>query len=138
MNIEIAWTREGCRLTHIAANVADLVGWTVAELKTMAIESLVSPASWNFLKENYYVGPAASIAPRSFPLHLRHRDDGHEVCCRVVVVCRYDDDGRLAEAWGTLQHCQNQCCLNSLLDWWPRAEPSELVALNEVVELAAA
>ena len=94
-------------------------------------------ASWNFLKENYYVGPAASIVPRSFPVHLIHKD-GYEICCRAAVICRYDGNGGLAEAWGTIQHCQDQCNLNCLLEWWPRAEPSELAALNEIVELAAA
>jgi len=89
MNTDIAWTREGCHLTHIEDNVTDLVGWTAEEIMAMAVESLVSPASWSFLKENYYVGPASKIATRSFPIHLRHRD-GHELCCYAIVVCRYD------------------------------------------------
>jgi len=137
MNIEVVWTREGYHLTHIEDNAADLVGWTAGEIMAMAIESLVSPASWNFLKENYYVGPASKIVTRSFPLHLRHRD-GHELCCRVVVVCRYDERGDLAEAWGTLKHCQDQCNLNVLLEWWPIADVLELTVLNRMVELAAA
>jgi len=137
MNIEIAWTRDARRLTHIEDNVTDLVGWTAEEIMAMAVKPLVSPASWKFLKENYYVGPASKIATRSFPLHLRHRD-GHELCCRVIVVCRYDERGELAEAWGTLKHCQDQCNLNVLLKWWPDAASSELRALNRMVELAAA
>jgi len=137
MNTDIAWTREGCHLTHIEDNVTDLVGWTAEEIMAMAVESLVSPASWSFLKENYYVGPASKIATRSFPIHLRHRD-GHELCCYAIVVCRYDEDGDLVEAWGTLQHCQDQCNLNLLLEWWPVADALELVALNRMVELAAA
>ena len=136
---EIVWTREDCRLTYIAADIEALVGWAAEEILAMVrpLESLVSPSTFEFLQKNYLVGPAASIMPRSFPLRLLHRD-GHKVCCRVAVVCRYDGDGELAEAWGTLQHCQDQCNLNCLLEWWPVAEPSELAALNEIVALAAA
>jgi len=137
VNIELVWTREGCHLTHIGDDITELVGWTAAELKTTAVKSLVSPASWNFLKENYYAGPISSIVPHSFPIHLLHRD-GHEICCHVVVICRYDERGQLAEAWGVLQHCQDQCNLNCLLEWWPHAEPSELAVFNEMVGLAAA
>jgi len=139
MNIEIAWTREGCRLTHIEATIADLVGWTAEDIVAMVqpVKSLVTPSSYEFLKTHYYVGPASKIITRSFPIHLRHRD-GHELCCRVVVVCRYDERGDLAEAWGTLKHCQDQCNLNVLLEWWPIADVLELTALNRMVELAAA
>lgn len=137
MNTEYAWIREGCRLTHIGDNIADLVGWTAEEITTMAVESLVSPSSHDFLKEYYYVGPASQIATRSFPIHLRHKD-GHEICCHAVVVCRYDERGELAEAWGTLQQCQDQCNLNLLLEWWPVADSSDLAAVNRMVEMAAA
>jgi len=136
LNIEIAWIRKDGCLTHIGDNVEQLTGWTAEETMAQPISSLVTPSTLTYIKKHYYTGPPNSIVPRLFPIGLLHRD-GHVIYCRVAVICRYDGNRDLTEAWGCLQCHQNQCVQNKVLAWWSRAQPMEFEILEHVVKVCA-
>jgi len=100
------------------------------------IDSLVTPSTLQFIKEQYYIGPPASIVPRLFPVELLHRE-GYIVCCHAAVVCRYDGNGDLAEAWGCLKCHKGQCVQNAMLTEWPMLENGDLEALGHMVKVCA-
>jgi hypothetical protein len=129
--IQLAWIRRGKKLSHIGSCIEELTGWTADEVREKPLNELIAPDTLGFMKSEYYTGPPGGIIPRAFPMALLHRE-GHKVVCRAVVVCRYDDNGNLAEAWGCLQCGQYQAAQNDLLTWWVNAPAQALAMFSRV------
>jgi len=134
--LDFVWIRENGKLTHIDPNIEIITGWTVEEIMTQPLTSLVASSTLQYIKDNYYTGPPGDIVPQRFPVHLLHKD-GYEVCCRAIVVCCYGDDGFLVKAHGVLKCDQSQCVQNELLDIWPYFEETELGLMEHMLRVHA-
>jgi len=131
----LTWIRENGRLTHVDGNVEHLLGWTAEEIKAMPLTRLMTEASYGKLKKHYLRGSPGTIMPRVLELSMRHKD-GHTIKMCLSVVCRYDDNGQLAEAYGSARRCvQRQQEQDKLLEWWPRAGAEALNALIHTAEM---
>jgi hypothetical protein len=118
--IEIAWI-EGGRHPYIDPDIETVVGYTADEVRAMdnSIISLVTsphiPTLYALLE-----GPPSGIKSRTLPLRVRHKR-GHEICCHATLICRYNSDGQLAEAWGAVRLLPSACAFNELEEWWIKA-----------------
>ena len=133
--IEVAWRRDAGGVTHIDDHIEDLLGYTVLEIKNL-LRPIASLAPWAEEKfEALLSGMPDKITSHIYaPYPLRHKL-GFEVNCEVVLICRYDERGDLAELFGLVRNYPHQEMLSRLLDCWRKTDEADCEAICGLAEL---
>jgi PAS domain S-box-containing protein len=134
--IELAWIRRDGHLVHMDADVERILGRTAEECKKLAMQDVMTPSSYEKMKQTYLTGPPGKIAHRALTVEFYHRD-GHIVTAHLSVVCHWDENG-LVEAWGSARYGPHQKEQDALLAWWPMAEPEDLESVIHTAGIYAA
>lgn len=135
--IELAWRRDASGLTHIDDRIQQLLGYSAQEMKN-TVRSITTSTPW--MPED--LGALACAAPNAIvphtftPCPLRHKC-GHEVLCEVVLICRYDGAGDLAELFGMVRNYPCQEMLHRFLHWWIAAGDADREAVCGLADLLA-
>jgi PAS domain S-box-containing protein len=135
--IGVAWITEGTKSVYVGDGIEQLIGWTAEEVIAMSFDELFASSTLKFFREHYVEGTPGSIATCAFASYLRHKD-GHTICCRTSLVCRYNGDGHIAEAYGSIRSQPSQCIQNELLECWPHLENEDVAVLDRLVGTYAA
>jgi len=134
--IEVAWITEGEKSIYVGEDIEQLIGWTAEEVTARSFDELFAPSTLGFFRKHHSKGPPGGIATCNFASYLLHKD-GHTICCHTSLVCRYGDDGHIAEAYGSIRSQPNQCIQNGLLECWPRFNEADVQMLHRMTKACA-